>query len=64
MYHCMLAEMAVEVSSDAGIRVSMSFRYSYLDDPDDDVLTGNMTWIVPDENQPAHWEHSEQPCNK
>lgn len=56
--------MAVDMSSEAGVRVTMSFRYSYLDDPDDDVLTGNMTWIVPDEHHhPAHWEHAEQPCN-
>jgi apolipoprotein D and lipocalin family protein len=63
-YHCMLADMAVDMSSGSGVRVTMSFRYSYLDDPLDDVLTGNMTWIVPDEHyHPAHWEHAEQPCN-
>ncbi|XP_065353482.1 uncharacterized protein Karl [Cloeon dipterum] len=59
-YRCMRGEMNVD-STAAGILITMTFRYGYIDDPDDDVITGNMTWVIPDLNHPAHWEHAEQP---
>lgn len=35
----------------------------YKDDPDKDVLYGNLTWIVPNVTVPAHWMHAEYICN-
>lgn len=34
----------------------------YEDDPDHDELKGNITFIVPDFEQPAHWMHAEYIC--
>lgn len=37
----------------------MNFTYLYRDDPDNDVLYGNLTWVVPNTDMPAHWMHAE-----
>lgn len=42
--------------------ISMDFTYSYMDDPDNELLTGNITWNIPDFGQPGHWVHVETPC--
>ncbi|XP_059484967.1 uncharacterized protein LOC132202211 [Neocloeon triangulifer] len=59
-YHCMRGEMKVE-GTGLSARVIMTFQYGYIDDPDADMLQGNMTWVIPDIKNPAHWEHAEQP---
>lgn len=40
----------------------MNFTYLYKDDPDMDMLYGNITWIVPNNDIPAHWIHAEYIC--
>lgn len=40
----------------------MDFSYLYKDDPDYDELRGNITWIIPDFDTPAHWIHAEMIC--
>lgn len=40
----------------------MDFSYLYKDDPDHDELRGNITWIIPDFETPAHWIHAEMIC--
>lgn len=40
----------------------MDFSYLYKDDPDYDELRGNITWIIPDFETPAHWIHAEMTC--
>lgn len=40
----------------------MNFTYLYKDDPDMDLLYGNITWIVPNTDIPAHWIHAEYIC--
>lgn len=40
----------------------MNFTYLYKDDPDMDALYGNITWIVPNVDVPAHWIHAEYIC--
>lgn len=40
----------------------MNFTYLYKDDPDMDLLAGNITWIVPNADIQAHWIHAEYIC--
>lgn len=58
-YKCMQAVFSV--SPDLK-EVSLNFTYSYTDDPDNDLLIGNITWVIPDPNHPAHWVHAEESC--
>lgn len=58
-YGCMRAEFA-EAADTSGI--SMNFNYSFVDDPEKEKLIGNITWEIPDGNQPAHWMHAEDTC--
>jgi hypothetical protein len=46
----------------SGLDVHMNFNYSYIDDPEHDVLLGNISWTLPDVRQPAHWIHAEDTC--
>jgi len=41
--------------------ISMDFTYSYADDPDNEMLTGNITWNIPNIELPGHWVHMETP---
>lgn len=43
-------------------QITMNFTYLYSDDPDMDMLYGNLTWIVPNVDIPAHWIHAEYIC--
>lgn len=58
-YKCMRAVFSV--SPDLK-EVSLNFTYSYTDDPDTDLLIGNITWVIPDPTHPAHWVHAEESC--
>lgn len=40
----------------------MNFTYVFEDDPTKDQLQGNLTWIIPNLNVPAHWIHTEDIC--
>ncbi|XP_018321365.1 lopap [Agrilus planipennis] len=55
-YRCMRAEFSI---SSLPLHVTMNFTYSFVDDPINEHLFGNITWTVPDTMQPAHWTHSE-----
>lgn len=37
----------------------MNFSYSFVYDPDDEALAGNITWYVPSYQDLSHWIHSE-----
>ncbi|XP_060527126.1 uncharacterized protein LOC132702487 [Cylas formicarius] len=54
-YRCMQAEFTMASPED----ITMNFTYSFTDDPLNEQLLGNITWIIPDRGQPAHWTHSE-----
>ncbi|XP_050293472.1 apolipoprotein D [Anthonomus grandis grandis] len=54
-YRCMRAEFTMS-SSDV---ITMNFTYSFTDDPLNEQLIGNITWIIPNPAEPAHWTHSE-----
>lgn len=43
-------------------QITMDFSYLYKDDPDHGELRGNITWIIPDFETPAHWIHAEMIC--
>ncbi|KAL1509857.1 hypothetical protein ABEB36_004532 [Hypothenemus hampei] len=54
-YRCMRADFtmsSLEV-------ITMNFTYSFTDDPLNEQLLGNITWIIPNRAEPAHWIHSE-----
>lgn len=59
-YSCMKAKFTL---SHENLDISMKFNYSFVDDPDREKLSGNITWQIPDFNQPAHWIHAEDTCN-
>lgn len=55
-YRCMRADFTM---SKQLLDVTMNFTYSFTDDPLNEQLIGNITWNIPDMEQPAHWTHSE-----
>lgn len=58
-YKCMRAVLSLNPQGD---EVSLNFTYSFTDDPDNDLLVGNITWVIPDPARPAHWQHAEESC--
>uniref|UniRef100_A0A8D8VL70 VDE lipocalin domain-containing protein n=1 Tax=Cacopsylla melanoneura TaxID=428564 RepID=A0A8D8VL70_9HEMI len=56
-YRCMQLHFFIPPDSPT---MSMNFTYIYTDDPDNDILSGNITWRIPDTQQPAHWVHAER----
>lgn len=42
----------------------MNFTFSFVDDPDNEQLYGNITWKIPDTSRPSHWIHSESICKR
>ncbi|CAH1981051.1 unnamed protein product [Acanthoscelides obtectus] len=54
-YRCMRAEFTMSTMDD----VTMNFTYGFTDDPINEILMGNITWIIPNPEEPAHWTHSE-----
>lgn len=59
IYKCMRAVFSMPTE---GMEVEMNVTYSFIDDPDNDLLCGNITWRIPDPSQPAHWLHEEDTC--
>lgn len=59
IYRCMRSTF--NLSPDVP-EISMDFTYSYADDPDNEMLTGNITWNIPSFEMPGHWVHEETPC--
>ncbi|KAL0274737.1 UNVERIFIED_CONTAM: hypothetical protein PYX00_002790 [Menopon gallinae] len=55
-YSCMRSAFTISLQP---LGISMKFNYSFVDDPEREKLNGNITWEVPDGNQPAHWVHAE-----
>ncbi|XP_055615789.1 apolipoprotein D [Toxorhynchites rutilus septentrionalis] len=39
--------------------VTMNFTYYFSDDPLKNFQQGNITWVIPNYSQPAHWIHAE-----
>ena len=58
-YRCMRAEMSIAPERS---EVTMNFTYSFIDDPANEQLAGNITWKIPSTQLPAHWIHAEEPC--
>lgn len=56
IYRCMRTVFSL---SGDDIEISMNFTYSFIDDPDNEHLYGNITWRIPDLKQPSHWVHAE-----
>lgn len=40
----------------------MNFTYIFEEDPIKEPIQGNLTWIIPNSNIPAHWMHAEDIC--
>lgn len=55
-YKCMRAVFSM---SPTNMEVMMNFTYSFTDDPDHEQLLGNITWVIPNPEQPSHWVHAE-----
>ncbi|XP_046397001.1 uncharacterized protein LOC124163931 [Ischnura elegans] len=58
-YRCMRANLSLSAS--APPRLQMIFSYVYADDPKRETLLGNLTWDIPEQGNPAHWVHTEDP---
>lgn len=56
IYKCMRAVFSMPTE---GLEVEMNVTYSFSDDPDNDILSGNITWRIPQPAEPAHWVHEE-----
>ncbi|XP_056634829.1 apolipoprotein D [Diorhabda sublineata] len=54
-YRCMRAEFTMSTFEN----INMNFTYSFVDDPINEILIGNISWIMPNPEVPAHWIHSE-----
>ncbi|KAJ8920355.1 hypothetical protein NQ315_005219 [Exocentrus adspersus] len=54
-YKCMRADFSMPALE----TINMNFTYSFTDDPFNEQLFGNITWIIPNPAEPAHWTHSE-----
>uniref|UniRef100_A0A023EKX8 VDE lipocalin domain-containing protein n=1 Tax=Aedes albopictus TaxID=7160 RepID=A0A023EKX8_AEDAL len=39
--------------------ITMNFTYFFSDDPLRNFQQGNITWVIPNFSQPAHWIHAE-----
>ncbi|XP_031628484.1 apolipoprotein D [Contarinia nasturtii] len=55
-YACMKCNFSISTEN---AYITMNFTYSFKDDPEMDLLYGNITWIVPNVEIPAHWIHAE-----
>ncbi|XP_055914962.1 insecticyanin-A [Eupeodes corollae] len=55
-YACMQSHFTF---SDQDQHVTMDFTYIYAEDPLKEKLQGNITWMIPDFDVPAHWMHTE-----
>ncbi|KAK5649292.1 hypothetical protein RI129_000321 [Pyrocoelia pectoralis] len=55
-YRCMRANFTMSPSH---FEITMNFTYSFTDDPLNEELGGNITWVIPDPMQLAHWKHAE-----
>ncbi|XP_071451470.1 uncharacterized protein [Hetaerina americana] len=42
-------------------KLQMIFSYVFADDPKRETLLGNLTWDIPEQGNPAHWVHAEDP---
>lgn len=40
----------------------MNFTYIFEEDPIKEPIQGNLTWLIPNFNIPAHWMHTEDIC--
>lgn len=40
----------------------MNFTYIFEDDPQKELLQGNITWSIPNFAMPSHWMHTEDIC--
>ena len=43
-------------------QITMNFTYIYAEDPLREKLQGNITWLIPEFDIPAHWMHTEDIC--
>ncbi|KAF6213298.1 hypothetical protein GE061_011016 [Apolygus lucorum] len=59
IYKCMRAVFEMGADDGANPAVDLNITYSFVDDPDNEMLMGNITYVVPDMSKPAHWVHSE-----
>lgn len=59
IYRCMRTNFYL---SPTDPEISMNFTFSFTDDPENEQLYGNITWRIPNGQQPSHWVHSEDPC--
>lgn len=40
----------------------MNFTYVFGEDPVKEPIQGNLTWLIPNFDVPAHWIHTEDIC--
>lgn len=56
-YSCMRSNFKVDFE-----HVRMNFNFTYADDPYNENISGNLSWIVPNMDVPSHWTHMEEKC--
>ncbi|XKL69388.1 hypothetical protein PGB90_007157 [Kerria lacca] len=61
IYRCMRTNFYL---SPTDPEISMNFTFSFTDDPENEQLYGNITWRIPNGQQPSHWVHSEDPSDE
>ncbi|XP_034934396.1 apolipoprotein D [Chelonus insularis] len=58
-YKCMRADFSLSPDK---TEVTMNFTYSFIDDPINEIIIGNITWKIPYHHESlAHWIHAEFP---
>ncbi|CAO1380455.1 unnamed protein product [Diamesa serratosioi] len=57
MYACMRGVLGITNTKE----VSWNFTYTYVNDPEKELLHGNITWNLPNLNDLSHWQHIEDP---
>ncbi|KAG5684769.1 hypothetical protein PVAND_013982 [Polypedilum vanderplanki] len=55
-YKCLRANLEITDTKE----ITMNFTYFFLNDPNNELMMGNITWFIPNFSDLSHWIHSEQ----
>lgn len=42
----------------------MNFTYFFINDPNNEEMRGNISWVIPNFNVVSHWIHAEGFCKR
>ncbi|KAL7029311.1 hypothetical protein ACKWTF_006183 [Chironomus riparius] len=54
-YKCMKGNLEMSDNKD----ITMKFTYFFINDPNNELMSGNITWYIPNFNDVSHWIHAE-----